>query len=116
MGGEALVLQEHRAQKRRNGDISLGDKQRGELQKAADVRQNMRRDEFPIVDKAIQEAVLKALEDVRAEITDYHEIGCDVNCTKCKYVACVEPKDVVADLEIIDGKIAEVKKNEKGYY
>ena len=29
MGSEALVLQEHRAQKRRNGDISLGDKQRG---------------------------------------------------------------------------------------
>ena len=29
VGGEALVLQERRAQKRRNGDISLGDKQRG---------------------------------------------------------------------------------------
>ena len=71
----------------------------------------MRRDEFPIVDKAIQEAVLNALKDVRTEIdTEYKKF-------RNKSDKWDERASGIGTaLEIIDGKITEVKKNEKGYY
>ena len=48
----------------------------------------------------------EVLEDIKAEFIEYHEIGCDMNCKNCKMVACIEPKDVIADLEIIDNHIS----------
>ena len=48
----------------------------------------------------------KVLEDIKAEIIKHHEIGCDMNCKNCKMLACIEPKDVIADLEIIDKHIS----------
>lgn len=77
----------------------------------------MRRDEFPIVHMAIKDAVVKALKDVRAEITGNLEtiIG--------KYDSNTKPKDMPSRkiernngrteaIDIINRKIAEVTKNE----
>ena len=47
----------------------------------------------------------KVLEDIKAEIIEHHEIGCDMDCKNCEMIACIEPKDVIADLEIIDKHI-----------
>lgn len=41
------------------------------------------------------------LDEIKAKIIDYHEIGCNLRCSECKMIACIEPKDVIADLEII---------------
>lgn len=77
----------------------------------------MRRDEFPIVHMAIKDAVVKALKDVRAEITGNLEtiIG--------KYDSNTKPKDMPSRkiernngrteaIDIINRKIAEVTRNE----
>lgn len=78
----------------------------------------MRRDEFPIVHMAIKDAVVKALKDVRAEITGNLEtiIG--------KYDSNTKPKDMPSRkiernngrteaIDIINRKIAEVTGDKK---
>lgn len=42
------------------------------------------------------------LDEIVEKIIDYHEIGCNLKYAECKMVACIEPKDVIADLEIIN--------------
>ena len=46
------------------------------------------------------------LEDIKAEIIECHAIGCDLNCNSCKMIACIETKDVIIDLQIIDKHIS----------
>lgn len=79
----------------------------------------MRRDEFPIVDKAIQESVLKALEDVRAEIAEYGSIWVkytikghtDRDIQKTIEDVLKQAKTQV--LELIDRKIKEIENDRR---
>jgi len=51
------------------------------------------------------------LTELKEKISDYHEIGCDKDCNNCRMVGCVEPIDVIKDLDIIQQKINELKGN-----
>lgn len=62
------------------------------------------------------EARLKAdmvamLTHIQLEIREYHEIGCDEDCNNCRMVGCVEPVNVIKDLDIIQQKINALKEN-----
>jgi hypothetical protein len=64
--------------------------------------------------KADYKARLKAdmvamLTDIQLEIREYHEIGCDEDCNNCRMVGCVEPVNVIKDLDIIQQKIDALK-------
>ncbi len=66
------------------------------------------------IPKADYENRLKAdmvamLTKLKEEISDYHEIGCDKDCNNCRMVACIEPANVIKDLNIIQQKINELK-------
>lgn len=64
----------------------------------------MRRDEFPIVHMAIKDAVVKALEDVRAEI----EADIEFNKDEKGLVNLLGQGKMMA-VQIIDRKIKEIK-------
>ena len=49
-----------------------------------------------------REYINAVLDEIKEKIIDYHEIGCNLKCAECKMIACIEPKDVIADLEIIN--------------
>lgn len=64
--------------------------------------------------QADYEARLKAdmvsmLTAIQLEIREYHEIGCDEDCNNCRMVGCVEPVNVIKDLDIIQQKIDALK-------
>jgi hypothetical protein len=68
------------------------------------------------ISKADYENRLKAdmvamLTDIQLEIREYHEIGCDENCNNCRMVGCVEPVNVIKDLDIIQQKIDDLEIN-----
>jgi hypothetical protein len=49
------------------------------------------------------------LTEIQLEIREYHEIGCDEDCNNCRMVGCVEPVNVIKDLDIIQQKINTLK-------
>ena len=49
-----------------------------------------------------REYINAVLDEIKEKIIAYHEIGCNLKCSECKMIACIEPKDVIVDLEIID--------------
>lgn len=51
------------------------------------------------------------LTEIQLEIREYHEIGCDEDCNNCRMVGCVEPVNVIKDLDIIQQKINALKEN-----
>ena len=64
--------------------------------------------------KADYENRLKAdmvamLTEIQLEIREYHEIGCDEDCNHCRLMGCVEPVNVIKDLDIIQQKINSLK-------
>lgn len=64
--------------------------------------------------KKTYEVILKAdmsamLEELQSEIRQYHEIGCDEDCNNCHMVGCIEPVNVIKDLDIIQQKIDKLK-------
>ena len=66
------------------------------------------------IPKSNYEARLKAdmvamLTDIQLEIRKYHEIGCDEDCNNCRMVGCVEPVNVIKDLDIIQQEIDALK-------
>ena len=68
------------------------------------------------IPKADYETRLKAdmvamLTEIQSEIREYHEIGCDEDCNNCCMVGCVEPVNVIKDLDIIQQKIDALKED-----
>ena len=49
------------------------------------------------------------LTEIQMDIREYHEIGCDEDCNNCRMVGCVEPVNVIKDLDIIQQKINSIK-------
>lgn len=57
----------------------------------------------------IDDLLAKELEQIKAEIIEYHQIDCNLNCDNCKYFDCIEAEDAVADIKIIDKHISKLK-------
>lgn len=57
----------------------------------------------------VEEIVVDILTEIQSEIREYHEIGCDEDCNNCRMVGCVEPVNVIKDLDIIQQKIDALK-------
>lgn len=55
--------------------------------------------------------VAAMLTEIQSEIREYHEIGCDEDCNNCRMVGCVEPVNVIKDLDIIQQKIDALNDN-----
>lgn len=57
-----------------------------------------------------KKVLVAELEKIKEEILEYHCIKCYGTCeTYCPYNDCIEPKDVIEDLQIIDKHITELK-------
>ena len=60
--------------------------------------------------KDYDECIIEELEKIKEEILEYHCIKCYGTCeTYCPYSDCIEPKEVIEDLKIIDKHISELK-------
>ena len=60
----------------------------------------------------VNDLIVEELEKIKAEILEYHSIKCYGTCDNCQYkiIGCIEPKDVIEDLQILDKHIKENKK------
>lgn len=66
--------------------------------------------------KPKKECLIAYLEKIKAEILEHHCIKCYGTCeTYCPYSDCIEPKDVIEDLQIIDKYIEELKGENNEY-
>lgn len=70
--------------------------------------------EFERMQEFAKGALIAEVEKIKTEILEYHCIKCYGTCeTYCPYSECIEPKDVIEDLQIIDKHIAELKGENK---
>lgn len=70
--------------------------------------------EFERMQEFAKGALITELEKVKAEILEHHCIKCYDTCeTYCPYSDCIESKDVIEDLQIIDKYIEELKGENK---
>ena len=57
----------------------------------------------------VKEKFIDELEKVKKEIIERHQIECNRNCENCRYVSCIEDKNIVVDIKIIEKHISELK-------
>jgi len=67
---------------------------------------NYDRDQYK---KGYRDGAIAELKKVMAEIIDYQQIECNMDCDNCKYIACVEGKDIVENIKLIDKHIAKLE-------
>jgi len=62
-------------------------------------------------EKRLKADMVAMLTEIQLEIREYHEIGCDEDCNNCRMVGCIEPVNVIKDLDIIQQKIDKLKES-----
>ena len=62
-------------------------------------------------EKRLNADIVAMLTEIQLEIREYHEIGCDEDCNNCRMVGCIEPVNVIKDLDIIQQKIDKLKES-----